>query len=174
MPSAPSRPRKAGEYFTSFLILSAISLSILFAGLILGTEPRLVMERTGERTFRVTSSNYFAGRPFFARTVDGVTEVVVDDAVRAGRRDSAKEVRRRRRQKHLEFQGSDGTTIGWDRESDYLAVGEFMRGQEERFQLSDPPPMWRRAAAWFCIGLGSLSWIGAFQSSFFPRKNGSK
>lgn len=160
-----------GGRFTAFLILSAISIAIFMAGLVLGTEPHLVMKRGGDRLFQVTAFNLFAGQQFFTKTIEGVSDVRVDDAVRDGRHDSAKENRRRRLQKHLEFFGSNGARIGWDRESDYSLVGEFMRGQELSLSLADPPPTWRMAIAWFCIGLGTLSFIGAIQSSFFPRKN---
>ncbi len=163
-------PNKPGGHFTAFLILAAISTAIFLAGLVLGTEPRLVMERTGDRVFRVTTSNHIAGFRFFLKTIEGVTEVTQDDAVRDGRHDSAKENRKRRRQKHLDFFGSDGARIGWDRESDQLAIEEYMRGQESIFTLSDPPPTWRLAASWFCLILGALSFIGAIQSSFFPKK----
>ena len=157
--------------FAAFLILIAISIAILLAGLVLGIEPRLVMERTGDRLFRVTVFNLFAGQEFFKKTVEGINDVKVDDAVRDGRRDSAKEDRRRRRQKHLELIGPSGASIRWDRESDYSAVGEFMRGQEPSLSLAEPLPIWRTAIAWFCIVLGTLSFIGAIQSSFFPKKN---
>jgi hypothetical protein len=160
-----------GGRFTAFLFLSAISGAILLAGLVLGTEPRLVMERTGDRVFRVTAFNVFASQSFFKKTIEGVGDVKVDDAVRDGRRDSVKEDRRRRRQKHLEFFGSDGARIGWDREMDYTLVGEFIRGNEPSLSLANPPPTWRMAIAWFCIGLGTLSFFGAIQSSFFPKKN---
>jgi hypothetical protein len=164
-------PTTLGGRFTAFLILSAISVAIVLAGLVLGTESRLVMERTGDRVFRVTAFNGLAGQQFFKKTIEGVSDVNVDDAVRDGRHDSVKEDRRRRRQKHLEFSGSDGARIGWDRESDYSLVGEFMRGHEPSLALADPPATWRMATAWLCIGLGTLSFIGAIQSSFFPKKS---
>jgi hypothetical protein len=160
-----------GGRFIAFLILSAISLAILLAGLILGIEPRLVMERTGDRVFRVTTINLFAGQQFYTKTIEGVSEFDLDDAVRDRRHDSAEENRRRRRQKHLEFFGSDGARIGWDRESDYEIVSKFMQGHEQSLSLAEPPPAWRMACAWICIGLGTLSLIGAIQSSFFPNKN---
>ncbi len=140
------------------------------SGLILGTEPRLLIERTGDQLFRITAFNLFAGQQFFTKTIEGVSEYRVDDAVRDGRHDSAKEDRRRRSQKHLEFFGSDGARIGWDRESDYTVVGEFMRSQQPSLSLAEPPPTWRMAIAWFCVALGTLSFIGAIQSSFFPKK----
>lgn len=174
MQTSKKPQNQSGGQFVAFLILIAISIAILVAGLVLGTEPRLVIERTGERIFRVKAFNLFAGQQFFTKTIEGVSDVKVDDAVRDRRGDSVKEVRRRRRQEHLDFVGLDGARIGWDRESDYSSVGEFMRGQERSLSLADPPPTWRMAIAWFCIGLGVLSFIGAIQSSFFPRKGASQ
>ena len=57
---------------------------------------------------------FLQGNHFSRRPSKGVGDVKVDDAARDGRRDSVKEDRRRRRQKHLEFFGSDGARIGWD------------------------------------------------------------
>jgi len=105
------------------------------------------MERTGDRVFRVTAFNIFASQSFFKKTIEGVGDVKVDDAVRDGRRNSVKEDRRRRRQKHLEFFGSDGARIGWDREMDYTLVSEFIRGNEPSLSLANPPPTWRMAIA---------------------------
>ncbi len=164
-------PQKPGGHFIAFLILTAISVAILLTGLVLGTESRLVFERSGELEFRVTGSNHFTGRQFFSKTITGVSGVTEGDATRAGRRDSVEETQRRRRQRHLEFFGSDGARLGWDRTQDYREIDEFMRGKEPRMALANPPPGWRMALAWFCLGLGALSFIGAIQSSFFPRKN---
>lgn len=162
---------KPGGHFVAFLILSAISLAILLAGLVLGTEPRLVLERSGDGVFRVTGANYFAGRQFFSKTIEGVRDFKEGNAVRDRRGDSAQEQRRRRDQRHLAFYGSDGARVGWDRVSDHRAIDEFMRGSEARLALANPPPGWRMAAAWFCLGFGTLSFAGAIQSSFFPKKN---
>lgn len=82
-----------------------------------------------------------------------------------------KETYRRRREKHLAFYGSDEARLGWDRESDWRVVEEFMRSQEPTLALADPPPGWRMATAWFCVVLGGLGFVGAIQSSFFPKKN---
>lgn len=171
IPPPDALPTRPAGYFVAFLILSAISGAILLAGLVLGTEPRLVLERTGERVFRVTGANYYAGRQFFSKTIEGVRDFAEGDAVRDRRGDSVQEQRRRRNQRRLEFFGHDGARIGWDRESDHRMIAEFMRGREARLALADPPPGWRMTAAWFCLGLGTLSFIGAIQSSFFPKKN---
>lgn len=171
MPVNSSPQLKSVGPFAAFLILSGISTAILLAGLVLGTEPRLALERTGEGEFRATASNHFAGRQFYAKTIDGVREVRTDDAAHAGRRYSPEEMRRRRRQKHLDLFGRDGARVGWDRETDRSTIEAFMRGSEPTLALTDPPPGWRMAAAWFCVGLGGLSLIGAVRSSFFPAPN---
>ncbi|MFZ4683276.1 MAG: hypothetical protein ACOYMS_12295 [Terrimicrobiaceae bacterium] len=162
---------KSGGHFVAFLILSAIAAAILLAGLVLGTEPRLFMERSPDGSFRVTGSNQFAGWQFFSKTIEGVRDVTTGDAVRDGRRDSVKENRRRRSQQHLAFSGNGGGRLRWDRESDSRVIGQFMQGTEPTLALADPPPLWRMAAAWFCVGLGGLAFVGAIQSSFFPKKN---
>lgn len=154
----------------AFLILSVISLAIAATGLILGVEPRLAIERTAEREFRVTATNHFAGRKFYTKVIEGVSEVLQDDAVRDRRIDSARENRRRRQQKHLDFFGRDGARVGWDRETDQTLIEEYMRGNEKTLALADPPPTWRMIAAWFCIVLGGLSFIGAIQNSIFPKR----
>ena len=164
-------PPKAGGHFVAFLILTAISGAILLAGLVLGTEPRLVLERTGDGVFRVTGANHFAGWRFFSKTIEGVRDVVTGDATRDRRGDSQQERRRRRNQRHLAFYDSAGAKVGWDRESDYGVVSEFMRGGERTLALTDSPPGWRIVAAWCCVGFGLLSFAGAIQSSFFPKKD---
>lgn len=169
--SAPLRNSKRGEYFLGFLILSVISTSILLAGLALGIEPRLMLERSADDTFRVTGSNHFAGKQFFSKTVDGVRGFSTGSAARNRRIDSAKEERRRSKQKHLAFYGKDGARVAWDREGDRQVLNEFILGKEAKLELTDPPPGWRIATAWFCIGFGMLTFIGAIQSRFFPKKN---
>jgi hypothetical protein len=141
------------------------------AGLILSLGSHLIIERTGDRLFRVTSRSFFFGQQFRKKTVEGVTEVVVDDADRNRRSDSLQEKRRQRRQKHLNFFGNDGARVGWDRESDYLVVGEYMRGTESSLILKDLPPTWRLVIAWFFVGLGSLTLVGAVQNALFPKSS---
>lgn len=158
-----------GGALTAFFILAAISLSIGFAGLVLGTEPRLVLERSADREFRVSASNHFAGLQYYSKTIDGVSEVVQDDAMR-DRSDSSKENRKRRKQKHLDFFGVGGARVGWDRESDQSMIEEYMRSEEKTLSLAEPPPTWRMIAAWFCVVLGALSFIGAIKNSIFPPK----
>lgn len=164
----PSHPHTIRQRLSSLFILSTISLAILLSGLVLGTEPRLILERTGDRTFRVTASNNFAGRPFYSKTVEGVNEVLQDDADRNRRGDSAKKKKQQRKQKHLDFFGNDEARVGWDRETDQTAIEEFMRGSEQSMRLEDPPPLWRMIASWFCVGLGGLCLIGAIRNSLFP------
>lgn len=118
-----------------FLILAAISLAILAAGLVLGTEPRLVIERSGDGTFRVHFGNYFAGQRFYSRSIEGVNSVRRDDAVREGRRDSVEERRRRSKRVHLEFAGANNSQLTWGRESDLPVVEQFMRGKEPSLSL---------------------------------------
>ncbi len=170
MPTTKIQAGQKGGALTAFFILAAISLGIGAAGLVLGTEPRLVIERTADREFRVSASNHFAGFQFYSKTIDGVSEVVQDDAMR-DRTDSAKENRKRRKRKHLDFFGADGARVGWDRESDQSLIEEYMRGKDKTLSLAEPPPTWRMIAAWFCVVLGALSFIGAIQSSIFPKKN---
>lgn len=159
-----------GGALSEFFILAAISLAIGAVGLVLGTEPRLMIERTANREFKVSASNHFAGLQYYSRTIDGVSGVVQDDAMR-DRTDSAKENRKRRKQKHLDFFGSNGSRVGWDRESDQSLIEEYMRSEEKTLSLAEPPPTWRMIAAWFCVVLGALSFIGAIQNSIFPRKD---
>jgi hypothetical protein len=163
-----SLPQTSRQRLSSFLVLSAISVAILLSGFVLGTEPRLILERTEGRVFRVTTSNHFAGRPFYSKTIEGVTEVLQGDADRNRRGDSAKKKRQQRKQKHLDFFGTDEARVGWDRETDQVAIEEFMRGSEPTMYLEDPLPLWRMVASWFCIGLGGLSLVGAIRNGLLP------
>lgn len=152
----------------AFLFLSAMALSFFGVALVLGTEPRLVLERSGPASFRATGSNHFSGYRFFTKSVDGVTEVIAGNAVRKGRRDSEQENRTRRRQKHLDLFGADGARVGWDREDDRRQIEDFMQGSELRLALADPPPLWRMSLAWCSAVFGALVFLGAVQS-FFPK-----
>lgn len=151
------------------LILSVIAVGFLGTALVLGTEPRLTLERSGPGTFRVTGENYFAGYRFFTKTIDGVTGVVVGSAARDWRSDAPQEKQRRQRRKHLDLYGTDRSRVGWDREDDQRQIEAFMKGSEPRLTLADPPPRWRMVVAWSCAGFGALILIGAIQSNFFPR-----
>jgi hypothetical protein len=157
-------PAKAGSRGLAFLFLTAMAVGLMGAALVLGTEPRMVLERSETGFFRVTGSNHFAGHRFFSKTIEGVQKVVVDDAVRDGRRDSEQVNHKRRRDLHLEFVGANGSKLGWDRESDARLIEEFMRGKESGLSLADAPPRWRMGAAWFLVGLGGLTFLGAIQN----------
>lgn len=165
------RPAKLRDAFLAVLILSVFSLFCFGAAFALGIEPRLVLERTGPRTFRGTGSNHLAGYQFYTKTVDGISQVVVGSASRDRSGDSVKEKQRRASQKHLDLYGADGRRLGWDRMDDQRIIEDFMRGQEPRLALANPPPLWRKVAAWFAAGFGALIFIGAIQSNFFPKAN---
>lgn len=167
----PRRAKRKGAVL-AVLFLSVIAAGFLGTALVLGTEPRLVLERSGPgSSFRVTGSNHFAGRQYFTKTVEGVTRVAVGSAVRNRRSDSQLDNQRRRQQKHLDLFGADGARIGWDREADQRPIEDFMRGSEPRLALADPPPLWRMSLAWFSAAFGVLVLIGAIQSNFFPKAN---
>jgi hypothetical protein len=151
------------------LFLSALALCFMGAGLVLGTEPRLVLERSGPGTFRGTGSNYFVGHLYFTKTVDGISGVVVSSAARDRSSDSLAERQRRQSQKSLDLYGADRRRLGWDREDDQGQIEDFMRGEEPRLELTDPPPLWRMGCAWLLLGFGALVFIGAIQSNFFPK-----
>lgn len=161
-----SAPAKPGSPLFGFLFISALAVGFLGTALVLGTEPRLALERSGDGTFRVTGSNHFAGRQFFTKTIEGVKGVGVDDAVRDGRRDPERLNRKRRQELHLELVGANGAKLNWDRESDGRVIEEFIRGKEARLALADPPPGWRMGLAWFCAGFGVLTFLGAIQNTF--------
>ena len=136
----------------------------------LGIESRLVLERSGGGGFRVTGSGHFAGWQFSTKTLEGVKGVAVDDAVRDGRRDPERVNRKRRKLLHLELVGADGREISWDRESDGPMIDAFMLGSEPGLTVVDKPPLWRTGLLWFLIGFGCLTFVGAIQNSFFPKK----
>ena len=169
-PTPAALPAKRGSYVLSFLILSVLAVGFAGAGFVLGIESRLVLDRSEGGTFRVTGTGHFAGWQFSTKMIEGVKGVVVDDAVRDGRRDPEKVNRKRRKMLHLELVGADGREIGWERESDQGLIEEFMRGREPGLTLVDKPPLWRRGLAWCLIVFGGLVFVGAIQSSFFPKK----
>lgn len=155
----------------AFLFLSVLAFGFIGTGLVLGTEPRLVIERSTPGSFRVTGSNHFAGYQFFTKTIEGVSSVTVGSAARDRLGDSQRERQRRQSQKHLDMFGVDGRRLGWDREDDKRQIEDFMRGNEPRLALADPPPTWRMTLAWMSAAFGALAFIGAIQSSFFPKAN---
>jgi len=167
-PSSQRVPAKPGSPVFAFLFLAVLAACFLAAGLVLGTEARMLIERTEERVFRITGSNHFSGYQFHVKTIDGVTGVVQDDALRERLGDSEYERWRQRRQKHLEFLGSNGM-LRWTREKDQAMIEEFMRGKDASLGLAEKPPLWRMGAAWFMVVFGGLTFLGAIQS-FFPKK----
>lgn len=70
-------PGNAGSPVFACLFLTALAVGFLGAGSILGTEPRLVLERSEAGSFRVTGSNHFAGYKFFSNTIAGVKALAV-------------------------------------------------------------------------------------------------
>jgi len=166
-------PAKPASPFFAFLFLAVMALAFFGAGLILGVEPRLELARDPGGAVRGTGSNHFAGFRFFTKTVEGIESVRSDDAVRGRRSDSQEENRRRRKQKHLDLFAADGSRLGWDREADQQMIEAFLRGTDPSLALTDPPPFWRMGLAWFCVGFGALTLLGAFQS-FFPKKAQAK
>jgi hypothetical protein len=169
-PTPAPRPATPGGRFLAFLILSAISVALLLAGFVLAIEPRMSFTRSTDGTCRATGSNFFAGHQISTRTIEGVKTIVVDDAVRDDRRDSPRVNRRRKQQKHLEISGANNAALEWDRESDMRVIEDFLRGSGPALALQDAPSMWRMPAAWGLIALGVLGFLGAIQSSFFPKK----
>jgi hypothetical protein len=163
---------KLGSKITGFLILAVLALAFLFAGFALGIEPRMVLDRTTPNSFRVTGSNQFSGWRFYSKTIEGVETVTQRNAERHRRGDSQRENSRRREMKHLEFVGSNGARLGWDREDDQSMIEAFMRGQEPSLALADRPPLWRICTSWFLIAFGALVFWGAIQNSFFSKKSG--
>ncbi len=153
-----------GSPLLGFLFITVIAVAFLGVSVVLGTEPRMRLDRSADGSFRVTGSNHFAGHQFFTRTIAGVTGVRVDDAVRDGRRDPERVNRKRRRVLHLEFTGADRSSLGWDRESDAPAIEAFMRGHDPSFTLANPPPTWRMALAWSFVGLAALTFLGALKN----------
>jgi hypothetical protein len=162
-------PAKAGSPFLAFLFLAVLAAGFVGAALVLGTEPRLAMERGADGILRATGSNHFAGLRFFSKTIEGVKEVTMDNAVRDGRRDPEKVNRKRRRDLHLDILAANGSRLGWDRESDLSVIEKYLRSAEASLALADPPPVWRMGLAWFLAGFGGLTFLGAIQS-FFPKK----
>ena len=162
--------KKRREAVVNFLILFPFVIALLGCAFVLGTEPRMLMERTGERIFRVTGSNQFAGYQFYSKTIEGVESVRLASAARNDRRDSVEERRRQLKRKRLDFEAANGAVLSWDREDDSRMIDDFMRGDATTLALADPPPRWRMALSWLCAGFAGLTLIGVIQNSFFPKK----
>ena len=139
--------------------------------LALGNEPRMLLERTAERTFQVTGSNQFAGYRFYSKTIEGVQGVRHADGSRNRRSDSMKERELQTRRKRLVFDAANGAELSWARTDDSRMIDEFMRGDASSLALKDPPPRWRMALSWFCAALGGLKFYGVIQNAFFPKKS---
>jgi hypothetical protein len=154
-----------------FLFMSVMAFFCFLGALVLGTEPRMDFLRTGERKFQVTAFNTFSGVTFYSRSIQGVGAVTLDDAYRDRRSDSKIEKRKQRQRKHLDFTGDAGANLRWDREDDQQKIEEFMRGNQASFTLEDPAPMWRKAAAWFFVVFGFLTFMGGV-GAFFPKAKG--
>jgi len=168
---APASARKKRkESVVNFLILFPFVVALLGCALALGIEPRMFLERTAERTFRVTGTNQFAGQLFYSKTIDGVENVRFATAARSDRRDSMEERNRQLKRKRLDFVAADGAVLSWGRTDDSRLIDEFMRGKDPSLSLADPPPRWRMALSWFCVCLGGLTLIGVIQNSFFPKR----
>ena len=168
-PTPAALATKRGSHVLAFLLLTVIAVGFAGAGFVLGIESRLVLERSGGGGFRVTGSGHFAGWQFSTKTLEGVKGVVVDDAVRDGRRDPERVNRKQRKILHLELVGADGREISWDRESDGPVIDAFMLGSEPGLTVVDKPPLWRAGLSWFLIGFGGLAFVGAIQNSFFSQ-----
>lgn len=164
-PFSAKPPSPGGRVFV-FLFMSVMAFACFGAALVLGTEPRMDLVRTGERTFQVTGANSFAGLTFFSKTIQGVTGVTQGDADRDRLGDSRMEKKRQRERKHLAFAGEDGSRLRWDREDDQTMIEAYMRGSEPTLALRDPAPLWRKAIAWFFVGFGLLVWSGGIGALF--------
>jgi hypothetical protein len=152
-----------------FLFMTVMALACLGGALVLGTEPRMDLTRTGDRIFDVTGANSFAGVMFFTKTIRGVRGVTAGDDYRDRLGDSQIEKQRQRQRKHLRFTGEDGASLRWDRETDQTMIETFMRGTESDLALRDPVPFWRKAAAWALFGFGLLVFAGGV-GAFFPSR----
>jgi hypothetical protein len=165
-PGSPAAKRRQARF--EFLILSAFAVAFFGMALALGTEPRMHLERTEPHAFRVTGSNHYFGHQFYSKTIEGVDSVDLRNSYRGRREDSLKERQRQMKQIRLVFEGADGTRLSWSRTEDSRMIDDFMRGEEPTLSLAAPPPWWRAALTWLCLGLGGLIFFRAVQS-FFPK-----
>lgn len=168
-PGSPEAKRK--KAIIDFLILLPFTISFLGIALALGTEPRMLLERTGKQVFRVTGSNHFAGFQFYSKTIEGVESVNQRNAYRGRREDSMQERNRQMKRVRLDFDGADGSRLGWGRVSDQRLIDDFMHGDSPTLALAAPPPFWRAGLTWLSAALGGLIFIGTVQNSFFPKKS---
>lgn len=152
--------------------MTVIAGAFMLAGLMIGSEFRLVIERSADETFRVTSTSLFMGLSYLPKTIEGVKEVASGDEVMPGRSYAPGERARLSSQKHLRFDGG-GRSIKWDGEDDYVVVSNFMRSKDPTLALADRPSNWRVAGAWFCLLFGAWAFLGGIQNSFFPKKKHS-
>lgn len=150
------------------MILSGFAIAFFGMALALGTEPRMFLERTGQAVFRVTGSNHYFGRQFYSKTIEGVDSVDLRNAYRGRREDSLAERNRQMSQVRLVFEGADGARLSWGRTEDSRMINDFMRSEAPTLSLAPPPPLWRAALTWFCLGLGGLILFRAIRS-FFPK-----
>ncbi len=163
---------KRRQAVTSFLILLPFTLVFLGMAFALGTEPRVLMERTGVQTFRVTGSNQIFGFRFYTKTIEGVDRVQRATAARNDRTESIQERQRRLDQVRLDFIAADGSRLSWGREGDSRTIDDFMRSDAPILQLAELPPWWRTGLTWFCLVLAVLIFIGTIQNCFFAKPTG--
>ncbi|MBE2180967.1 MAG: hypothetical protein IAE97_10895 [Chthoniobacterales bacterium] len=157
---------------SSFLILLPFTLVFLGMAFALGTEPRILMERTGEQTFRVTGSNQIFGFRFYTKTIGGVDRVQLATAARNDRTESIQERQRRLDQVRLDFMATDGSRLSWGREGDSRMIDDFMRSNAPILQLVEPPPWWRTGLTWLCLVLAVLIFTGTIRNCFFAKPTG--
>jgi hypothetical protein len=162
--------KKRKEALVNFLILFPFTIAFLGMALVLGIEPHLKLERTGQRVFRVTGSNHFAGVQFYSKTIEGVEGVRLASAARNDPRDSMQERNRRSNRKRLDFEASNGAVLSWQRTDDSQFIDDFIRGNEPVLSLIGTPPWWRAGLSWLSAGLGVLVFIGTIQNCFFVKK----
>jgi hypothetical protein len=166
----PDSPRaKFKKSVVNFLILFPFVISLFGIALALGTEPRILLERTGERAFRVTGSNQFAGYQFYSKTIEGVEGYRLADGSRHRREDTIQERNLQAKHKRLAFKGNTWRELSWGRTDDSRVIDDFMRGDATTLALAAPPPRWRMALSWACAALGGLTFCGVIKAAFFSK-----
>lgn len=156
----------------SFLILLPFTLAFLGMALALGTEPRLLLERTGDHSFRVTGSNQIFGFRFYTKAIEGVEGFQLASAARNDRTESIQDRQKRLDQLRLDFIAANGAVLSWGREEDSRKIDDFMRSDAPSFLLSETLPWWRTGLTWLCLALAALIFIGTIQNCFFARPAG--
>ena len=164
--------KKRRQAVISFLILLPFTLVFLGMAFALGTEPRILMERTGEHAFRVTGSNQILGLRFYTKTIEGVDRVQLATAASNDRTESLKERQKRMDQVRLDFIATDGSRLSWGREEDSRKIDAFMRSDAPSFLLTESPPWWRTGLTWLCLALAVLIFTGTIQNCFFAKPTG--